>query len=103
VFPPGELCAFEAGLLHSYGVVDELFGLEVATASGVTLMVETIERLRPHAQLYRLHYTVGIADDTVREHQRVLDAVARGDDAGAAQAMSAHLVHGWPARPAVHE
>jgi len=75
----------------SFAAQDAEFHLAVATASGVTLMVETIERLRPHAQLYRLYYAVGIADDTVREHQRVLDAVARHDDAGAAQAMSAHL------------
>lgn len=75
----------------SFAAQDAAFHLAVATASGVTLMVETIERLRPHAQLYRLHYSAGIADDTVREHQRVLDAVARRDDAGAAQAMSAHL------------
>ncbi|MDX6213818.1 MAG: hypothetical protein QOF82_2905, partial [Frankiales bacterium] len=43
------------------------------------------------AQLYRLYYTVGIADDTVREHERVLEAVTRRDEAGAAAAMSAHL------------
>jgi len=87
----------------SFAAQDAAFHLAVATASGVTLMVEMIERLRPHAQLYRLYYTVGIADDTVREHQRVLDAVARRDDAGAAQAMSAHLRAsraGWPVRPA---
>ena len=75
----------------SFAAQDAAFHLALATASGVTLMVETIERLRPHAQLYRLYYTVGITGDTVLEHQRVLDAVARRDDAGAAQAMSAHL------------
>jgi DNA-binding GntR family transcriptional regulator len=50
-----------------------------------------LERLRPHAQLYRLYYTIGIADETIREHERVLEAVTRRDEAGAAQAMSAHL------------
>jgi DNA-binding GntR family transcriptional regulator len=54
-------------------------------------MVETLERLRPHAQLYRLYYAVGITADTVREHERVLEAITRRDEAGAAQAMSAHL------------
>jgi DNA-binding GntR family transcriptional regulator len=54
-------------------------------------MVDTLERLRPHAQLYRLYYTVGITDDALREHERVLTAVTRRDEADAAQAMHAHL------------
>jgi DNA-binding GntR family transcriptional regulator len=70
---------------------DAAFHGALAVATGVGLMVETLERLRPHAQLYRLYYTVGIADDTMREHERVLDAVTRRDEAGAAEAMSAHL------------
>ena len=75
----------------SFAAKDAAFHLALAVATGVSLMVETLERLRPHAQLYRLYYTVGIADETVQEHQRVLDAVARRDETGAAQAMSAHL------------
>lgn len=70
---------------------DAAFHVALATATGVGLMVETLERLRPHAQLYRLYYTIGIADDTMREHELVLDAVTRRDEADAAQAMSAHL------------
>jgi DNA-binding GntR family transcriptional regulator len=70
---------------------DAAFHGALAVATGVGLMVETLERLRPHAQLYRLYYTVGIADDTMREHERVLDAVTRRDEAGAAEAMRAHL------------
>jgi DNA-binding GntR family transcriptional regulator len=54
-------------------------------------MVETLERLRPHAQLYRLHYAVSMTDQTVQEHERVLEAIGRRDETGAAQAMSAHL------------
>jgi DNA-binding GntR family transcriptional regulator len=70
---------------------DAAFHVALAAATGVGLMVETLERLRPHAQLYRLYYAVGIADETTREHERVLEAVTRRDEAGAAEAMSAHL------------
>jgi DNA-binding GntR family transcriptional regulator len=70
---------------------DAAFHLALAAATGVSLMVETLERLRPHTQLYRLYYTVGITDDALHEHERVLTAVTRRDEAGAAQAMSAHL------------
>jgi DNA-binding GntR family transcriptional regulator len=75
----------------AFATQDAAFHLALATATGVGLMVETLERLRSHAQLYRLYYTVGITADTVREHERILEAITRRDEAGAAQAMSAHL------------
>lgn len=75
----------------AFAAQDAAFHMALAAATGVSLMVETLERLRPHAQLYRLYYTVGITDDTLREHERVLTAVTHRDEAGAAQAMSAHL------------
>jgi DNA-binding GntR family transcriptional regulator len=75
----------------TFAAQDAAFHLAVATATGVGLMVETLERLRAHAQLYRLYYAVGITADTVREHQRILEAISGRDEAGAAQAMSAHL------------
>ncbi|MDX6244966.1 MAG: hypothetical protein QOE76_2689 [Frankiales bacterium] len=75
----------------AFATQDAAFHVALAAATGVGLMVETLERLRPHGQLYRLYYTVGIADDTVREHERVLEAVTRRDEAGAGEAMKAHL------------
>lgn len=75
----------------TFAAQDAAFHLALATATGVGLMVETLERLRPHAQLYRLYYAVGITADTVREHERVLEAISRRDEAEAAEAMNAHL------------
>jgi DNA-binding GntR family transcriptional regulator len=75
----------------AFAAQDAAFHLALAVATGVSLMVETLERLRPHTQLYRLYYTVGITDDALREHERVLTAVTHRDEAGAAEAMSAHL------------
>jgi DNA-binding GntR family transcriptional regulator len=75
----------------AFAAQDAAFHLALAGATGVGLMVDTLERLRPHAQLYRLYYTVGITDDALREHERVLTAVTRRDEADAAQAMHAHL------------
>jgi DNA-binding GntR family transcriptional regulator len=75
----------------AFATQDAAFHLALAAATGVSLMVETLERLRPHTQLYRLYHTVGITDDALREHERVLIAVTRRDEAGAAQAMTAHL------------
>jgi DNA-binding GntR family transcriptional regulator len=75
----------------AFAAQDAAFHTALAAAAGVGLMVETLERLRAHSQLYRLYYTIGITDDTVREHERILQAVSRRDTSGAATAMSAHL------------
>jgi DNA-binding GntR family transcriptional regulator len=76
---------------RAFAAQDAAFHLALAEASGVGLMVDILTRLRPHTQLYRLYYTVGISDDTVAEHSRVIDAVSRRDAAAAAAAMVAHL------------
>ncbi|MDQ1584052.1 MAG: hypothetical protein QOF36_2106 [Microbacteriaceae bacterium] len=75
----------------AFAAQDAAFHLALATASGVGLMVDLLERLRPHSQLYRLYYETGIAGDTVVEHQRVVDAVSQHDEAAASLAMSFHL------------
>lgn len=76
---------------RAFAAQDAAFHLALAEASGVQLMVEVLARLRPHTQLYRLYYSVGISDDTVAEHSRVIDAVSRRDEAAASAAMTAHL------------
>jgi DNA-binding GntR family transcriptional regulator len=74
-----------------FAAQDAAFHLAVASASGVDLIVDILERIRPHSQLYRLYYETGIETDTVIEHQHVLDAVAGHDGEAAAVAMRAHL------------
>jgi DNA-binding GntR family transcriptional regulator len=76
---------------RAFAAQDAAFHLALAEASGVGLMVDILTRLRPHTQLYRLYYTVGISEDTVAEHSRVIDAVSRRDADAAAAAMAAHL------------
>ncbi|TKA08920.1 GntR family transcriptional regulator [Actinacidiphila oryziradicis] len=76
---------------RAFAAQDAAFHLALAEASGVGLMVDVLTRLRPHTQLYRLYYTVGISDDTIAEHSRVIDAVSRRDADSAAAAMAAHL------------
>jgi DNA-binding GntR family transcriptional regulator len=75
----------------AFAAQDAAFHVALAVASGVGLMVDILERLRPHSQLYRLYYESGIATDTVIEHQHVLDAVTKHDESGAAEAMRGHL------------
>ncbi|MCU1492124.1 MAG: hypothetical protein JWM85_3529 [Acidimicrobiaceae bacterium] len=77
---------------RAFAAQDAAFHLALAVASGVHLMVETLERLRAHTQLYRLYYAAGLTRDTVAEHRRVLGAVKAHDEKGAAKAMTAHLL-----------
>jgi DNA-binding GntR family transcriptional regulator len=74
-----------------FAAQDAAFHLAVASASGVDLIVDILERIRPHSQLYRLYYENGIATDTVLEHQKVVDAVASHDADTASYAMTVHL------------
>ncbi|MCU1492779.1 MAG: hypothetical protein JWO62_543 [Acidimicrobiaceae bacterium] len=77
---------------RTFAAQDAAFHVALAVASGVGLMVETLERLRPHAQLYRLYYTAGLTTDTVTEHAKVLSSVEARDQTGAAAAMTSHLL-----------
>jgi DNA-binding GntR family transcriptional regulator len=74
-----------------FAAQDAAFHLAVATASGVELVVDILERLRPHSQLYRLYYETGIEADTVLEHQRILDGIVDHNEGAAGDAMRAHL------------
>jgi len=60
-------------------------------AAGNQLLRDTLARLRSHLHLYRLYYSSGIGEDTITEHQRILDAIKRRDPDQAAAAMVAHI------------
>ena len=55
------------------------------------IVVDMLERLRPHSQLYRLYYEIGIEADTVHEHQRILDGIIDHNEGAAGDAMRSHL------------
>jgi DNA-binding GntR family transcriptional regulator len=75
----------------SFAAQDAAFHLAVAAASGVDLITELLERLRPHSHLYRLYYGHGIATDTVREHRQIVTAIHGKDSSAAELAMGVHL------------
>ena len=74
-----------------FAAQDAAFHLAIASASGVELIVDMLERLRPHSQLYRLYYETGIEADTVLEHQHILDGVIAHNEDAAGDAMRVHL------------
>jgi DNA-binding GntR family transcriptional regulator len=63
----------------------------IAEASGKPLIADALGRLHAHTHSYRLYFRTGIAEETVREHEAVVEAIPSGDDDGAGAAMREHL------------
>lgn len=59
------------------------------------LLSEAIVRLRSHMHLYRLNFRHDFEDDTVNEHEGILDALRRRDADAAAEAMRAHIENSY--------
>ena len=64
----------------------------VADLAGTQIISDMLTRLRSHLHAFRLYYHAGLYSVTKNEHLAVVDAVARQDPDGAAEAMRAHLV-----------
>jgi len=73
-------------------VYDANFHAMVADLAGNQIIGDMLARLRSHLHTFRLYYHAGLHSVTKNEHLAVVDAVARRDPDGAAEAMRAHLV-----------
>jgi DNA-binding GntR family transcriptional regulator len=70
---------------------DGQFHDAIAEASGRVLLLQTLRKLHPHAQLYRLFFRHGLERETLVEHTEILRALRSGDPNAAAAAMTTHL------------
>lgn len=70
---------------------DREFHEAIAAASGRELLVQTLRRLHPHAQTYRVLFRRGFDRQTLLEHAAIAEAVQRHDGDAAADAMADHL------------
>lgn len=59
------------------------------------LLSEAIVRLRSHMHLYRLNFRHDFEDDTVAEHEKILDALRGRDADAAASAMLTHITNSY--------
>lgn len=76
---------------RSFAWQDARFHDAIAEASGNPLLRETLVRLRSHLHLYRLYYTMGLAEQTISEHETILAGIVAHRPADAAEAMSEHI------------
>lgn len=67
----------------------------IAENADSPLLAEAIVRLRSHMHLYRLDFRHDFEDDTVSEHESILDALRRRDPDAAAEAMRAHIAQSY--------
>lgn len=67
----------------------------IADHSRSPLLADAIVRLRSHMHLYRLNFRHDFEDDTVSEHETVLDALRRRDPEAASTAMLAHIENSY--------
>ena len=77
--------------LQSFVRLDALFHDGIALASGSGLLRSSLQRLHAHTHLYRLYFREGIAEDTCRDHERILDTLRERDADAAAATMRTHL------------
>ncbi|GIL25693.1 GntR family transcriptional regulator [Actinocatenispora comari] len=70
---------------------DAAFHDRLARLSGNPMLADSIVRLHAHLHLHRLYLPAGPATDTVAEHRAVAAAIAAGEPAAAAAAMTEHL------------
>jgi DNA-binding GntR family transcriptional regulator len=70
---------------------DALFHGLIASTGGNALMDDTLKRFHAHTHLYRLYFRDGIAEETCREHERIIQALREADPEVAGAAMRTHI------------
>lgn len=78
---------------REFVLADQAFHRLMYDAAGVPDLFDLVRRLSGHVdRLRRLHLpTVGKAQAVVRDHRRIVDAIARGDTAAAQTRLREHL------------
>ncbi|MFI5757290.1 GntR family transcriptional regulator [Streptomyces sp. NPDC051569] len=70
---------------------DSVFHDRIACLSGNAFLRSTLERLHAHTHQYRLSFREGWAEETCREHERILEALSENDEETASARMRTHL------------
>jgi DNA-binding GntR family transcriptional regulator len=93
------LCEAMEGLasgdtLANYGrfaQLDGQFHALIAQACGNAIIADTLERLYAHMHLFRLRHHTAVAEEAVKEHLLIMEAILDGDAESVRDAMQAHI------------
>lgn len=85
--------ATQVDATHQYSELNALLHRRLREMSGHDVAAQLVTNLRNRASQhhYRLAMMPGRADESLRQHAAIVDAVVTGDEDGAAAAMRAHL------------
>ena len=70
---------------------DADFHDQIMEIAGNTLIRDTLAHLHTHFHIFRLMYHARVTEEAIDEHEVLLEALSRGDDAGAERAMRTHI------------
>lgn len=74
-----------------FALLDGEFHTLIARLSENEVIMETLERLYAHMNLFRLRYHSAVAMEAVKEHFQIMQAIEQGDAGAARAAMAAHI------------
>ncbi|MFW7340438.1 GntR family transcriptional regulator [Pollutimonas sp. H1-120] len=95
----GELCEKMASLVEddthaNYGrfaLLDGQFHSLLASLCGNQVLADTLHGFYAHMNLFRLRYHSAVAEEAIKEHLAIMDAMKKGDAQAAKAAMAAHI------------
>ena len=73
--------------------LDADFHDQIMEVAGNELIRDTLAHLHTHFHIFRLMYHARVTEEALSEHGSLLEALAGHDEAGAQQAMRAHIEH----------
>lgn len=75
-----------------FAMLDGEFHGRIAMIGDNELLRHTLDTLHAHMHLFRLQYHASVAQEAVKEHLAILEAIRMRDPEGARAAMAAHIV-----------
>jgi DNA-binding GntR family transcriptional regulator len=76
---------------REFALLDARFHSLIAEASGNDIIRDTLDRRHMHLHLFRLRKDQRIADEALKEHHRIVQAIDARDDLLAEAAMRSHI------------
>lgn len=74
-----------------FALLDGQFHAHIAQMSDNQLLQRTLESLYAHMHLFRLRYHASVAEEAIKEHLAIIEAISSHDSDAARQAMSIHI------------
>jgi DNA-binding GntR family transcriptional regulator len=75
-----------------FALLDGQFHALIVHLCGNEVIAETLDRLYAHMHLFRLRYHSAVAEEAVKEHLLIVQAMQRGDADAARKTMAAHIL-----------